>query len=326
MKSIVLINCYFGSFPNYFNLFLDSCRSNDTIDFLFFTDNLCEEYDIPSNVRLVYTTFEELKIRIQSKFDFKISLDAPYKLCDYKVAYGYIFNDYISKYDFWGYCDVDLIFGRLRHFLTEEVLDNYDKIYKLGHLTIIRNTDELNSLFMIDDYVSYKKVFSTSKIMVFDEYQGIQIIFDQMGKKTYFSRDYADITPMKYKFSLSNLLTSNIDNNNYKNQIFVSENNCIYRYYEMNGLIKNEEFAYIHLQRRKFVENRIEDHRYLITNTGFIPYGDKVIDKRCMEKYNGEHFFKELRTIAKNRLYKIKRKISKVRVDIYEYSTSTTDW
>lgn len=30
MRTIVLINCYFGKFPPYMNLFLESCRKNHT--------------------------------------------------------------------------------------------------------------------------------------------------------------------------------------------------------------------------------------------------------------------------------------------------------
>ena len=41
-------------------------------------------------------TFESLRNRIQKLYDFKISLEKPYKLCDYKPAYGEIFKPEIS--------------------------------------------------------------------------------------------------------------------------------------------------------------------------------------------------------------------------------------
>ena len=31
-------------------------------------------------------------------------------------------------YDFWGHCDMDLIWGDIRNFITEDVLSKYDKI------------------------------------------------------------------------------------------------------------------------------------------------------------------------------------------------------
>ena len=55
--------------------------------------------------------------------DFEIVLNEPYDLCDFKVAYGEIFQEYLEPYDFWGFCDCDLIYGDIRHFLTEELLE-----------------------------------------------------------------------------------------------------------------------------------------------------------------------------------------------------------
>ena len=71
------------------------------------------------------------KIYIQAKYDFSINLPSPYKLCDFKPAYGEIFNEFISSFDYWGYCDVDLIWGNIRKFLSNDLLDKeYDKIFE----------------------------------------------------------------------------------------------------------------------------------------------------------------------------------------------------
>ncbi len=321
MKSIVLINCYFGKYPNYFNLFLDSCRSNPTINYLFFTDN--EVLNVPENVTFIRTTFEETKKKIQEKFDFKISLDAPYKLCDYKPTYGYVFADYISQYDYWGYCDVDMIFGNLRHFLTEDIIGRYDKYYKLGHLTLFHNDSENNTAFMTEDVVSYREAFTTKRIAVFDEFQGIQRIFDKSGKTTYFSRDYADITAGRNRFTLSDIFVEDNGSNNYSHQVFVREDGCIYRYYEIGNSIKKEEFAYIHLQKRKFDEITSSGGNYLITYKGFIPINDMTIDLKCMKKYNGFDIWKEAVMRYKKVSFKIRRKINKTRISLNEHFTSS---
>ena len=44
-------------------------------------------------------------------------------MCDYKVAYGEMFQDYIKEYDFWGHCDMDMIFGE-ENFINE-IIWNY---------------------------------------------------------------------------------------------------------------------------------------------------------------------------------------------------------
>lgn len=323
MRSIVLINCYFGKYPNYFNLFLDSCKKNPTINYLLFTDNVLS--NTPENVTVVNTTFDEIKAKIQSKFDFEISLDAPYKLCDYKPTYGYVLGEYISEYDYWGYCDIDMIFGNLRKFLPDDILMNYDKFYKLGHLTIFRNSPEINTLFMDEKVVSYRKAFTTKKIAVFDEFMGIQLIFDNQMKKTYFSRDYADITKATNRFALSAVLAEDIPNNNYDNQLFVYQDGCVYRYFENENVISRDEFAYIHLQKRKFENTIPEGGNYFVTYNGFIPFNELDITTDRIKELNGVDIWKEF--IAKYKLYSfmIKRKVDKTRLGIYEHLTSSVN-
>ena len=67
-----------------------------------------------------------MKQMIQEKFDYDISICEPHKLCDYKPAYGYIFEQYISEYKFWGHCDIDTIMGDLNEFITDDLLELYD--------------------------------------------------------------------------------------------------------------------------------------------------------------------------------------------------------
>ena len=104
-NKILLIIAYFGEFHNYFDLFLKSCEWNPDVNWLIVTDNKVE-YNYPENVQKVETTFEQLKEKIQSLYDFPVALEKPYDLCDLKVAYGEIFQNYIEGYKFWGYCDL----------------------------------------------------------------------------------------------------------------------------------------------------------------------------------------------------------------------------
>lgn len=76
-------------------------------------------------------TFDELKEKIQSKFGFGIKITEPHKLCDYKPAYGYIFEDYLKEADYWGHCDIDTILGNLDKFLGDLLNQNYAKLFAL---------------------------------------------------------------------------------------------------------------------------------------------------------------------------------------------------
>ena len=148
MKKILILP-YFGKFNNYFNLWLDSCKYNNDIDWLIITDNHINQ--ISNNIKVINKTFEDLKSYIQKKFNFKINLETPYKLCDYKPYYGYIFEEYIKGYDFWGYCDCDLIFGDINKFIIQDIFDKYDKIFRRGHLSFIRNNKYINTNFFKHD-------------------------------------------------------------------------------------------------------------------------------------------------------------------------------
>ena len=64
MKKILFIIPYFGKFPNYFQLFLNSCEYNSEYNWVIITDNK-EEYNYPKNVKIINKSFEELKEEIQ---------------------------------------------------------------------------------------------------------------------------------------------------------------------------------------------------------------------------------------------------------------------
>ena len=60
MKKIIFICPYFGKYPNYFNLTLNSIKYNDTIDWLIITD-IKKIYEYPQNVKIINMTFDELR-------------------------------------------------------------------------------------------------------------------------------------------------------------------------------------------------------------------------------------------------------------------------
>ena len=87
LSSIALVLPYFGTFPNYFPLYLESCRKNPTVDWHIYTDSTVE-YNYPDNVIVHQMTFQEFKAKLQQAFDFPLTLESPYKLCDFKPTYG----------------------------------------------------------------------------------------------------------------------------------------------------------------------------------------------------------------------------------------------
>ena len=169
-KSILLILPYFGKWPIWFGAHLKSIEQNQTVHWLIVTD--CELPEIyPSNIRFISTTLHELNAKVNSVVEANVPL-TPRKFCDLKPAYGAIFNEYVKEYDFWGFCDMDIIWGDIRAFITDEVLENYDIISSRkeaisGHFNLFRNTLEINQLYK--QVPNYKKLFEETKFKWFDE-------------------------------------------------------------------------------------------------------------------------------------------------------------
>ena len=162
---------YFGKFPKHIQLWLNSCGTNKDTTFFIFTDDK-QQLDYPDNFVVNYTTFEELKADFQKKFDFEICLPGIYKLGDYKPLYGYLFEELIKDYDAWGYLDVpDEICGKVSDFVNEEAFSKSDKLMARGHMTIFRNTPEVNRRFMADtgENFDYKDIFSSDHFYNFEE-------------------------------------------------------------------------------------------------------------------------------------------------------------
>lgn len=171
MRKIVLITCYFGKFPWYFNLFLKSCRCNPSVDFLIFSD-ADPGCTLPDNVTLVPFGIGDFNQLATRKLELDIHIRSAYKLCDFKPAYGAIFSEYIQGYDFWGITDIDIIFGRIREFMTTDLLNAYEVIsvrddYPTGSFMLFKNTNSVNRLYARSR--DYRKVFTSDRHYCFDE-------------------------------------------------------------------------------------------------------------------------------------------------------------
>lgn len=101
---------YGRELPKYFPLFLKSCGRNSFIQWIFFTDHNTDQYDIPSNFKVINSHLNDIENIARIKFQWDdLKIEQAYKLCDYKPAFGYLFSEYLDGFDFWGYCDIDVI-------------------------------------------------------------------------------------------------------------------------------------------------------------------------------------------------------------------------
>ena len=309
MYRILYIVPYFGKLPNNFALFLESCRYNETVDWLIFTNDKTQ-YSYPENVKVIYTGFDEFRDRIKSFYDFEIKLEEPYKLCTYKPAYGEILAEYIKGYDFWGHCDIDLIWGDIRKFYTNEVLSAYDKIGWRGHSTLYRNTPEINRRYRLK--VGGQDLFfaeaQSKRVLGFDE-EGMMQIYDSNGWDYYRKVDFAHPSANNYNFRLKHLPESEEYKN--KSQLFRWKNGKLYRIYVHNNELKEEEFMYLHFFRR-LMDIKLEeyDDDYIILPHSIFNSRDVKLDTEYVINNNKNNKLKYYcRLISdKNKLGKLKLK------------------
>lgn len=281
MKSITLINVQFGPYKEYFPLFVNSCKNNPSIRFLLVTDQILDS--TPPNVIVRRTSFYDCKQRIQNLFDFPINLSSGYDLCDYKVAYGEIFQEELCDADFWGYCDTDLIFGNIRKFITDDILDRYDKILIRGHFTLFRNNLYINSIYrkrLADGTNQYKKVFMDGGIHHFDEgmpgaTKGINTLFSEnIGwNRVYDKYLFMDLCVDSYAFINADFKESRKELEKASHSFFYYDNGKLYRCL-MDGSL--EEFMYIHFQKRNMQMGKLnaKSQQYYIIPNRFVAVND----------------------------------------------------
>lgn len=255
MYKITLISPYFGnSFPENFPLLLDSLKYNPKVKFVIPT-NIDNQSDA-SNVIFVRMEFEELVSKIDNMIGYKSAIKNPYKLVDFKPTYGQLFQSYIGDSEWWGYFDSDVIFGDINKFITTDMLEKYDRIFNLGHLTLFKNNTCINSLWKHDfnfpEVPNFKEVACSPTCYAFDEWgwgknrgRGLSYALKKANLVSQFDdiNYFADIKPENFGFHT----TSNLKLKYFK-------------YYKgkLTGFDYSDsefEFLYAHFQKRTLIND-----------------------------------------------------------------------
>lgn len=305
MKSIAYIVPYFGKFPDLFPIWLHSCGNNPTIDWIVFTDDR-RAFNYPPNVHVHYLSFNKMREMVQDKLECNFYLDKPYKLCDFRIAYGEIFGDYLKIYDFWGFCDIDLIWGNIRNFLTDEVLSKFDKIGFQGHSTLIRNTEFYNKLYKhgLKDGTTFEQLIQSPESMFADEAY-FNKLFAELDIDFYQEFTFANLSPFVYNFRLNYLPVEWNDRN--KHFIFEYKQGILTRVSLVGNELINDEYMYIHFLKREMnVCIDAEDDYYLIVPNKLVPY--QILKSQQVKEFNKPHYLRFFISHFKENAYKLNYK------------------
>ncbi|NOT07127.1 MAG: hypothetical protein HOP28_02885 [Gemmatimonadales bacterium] len=136
---------YFGSLPEWFPLFLATCERNPTIRWLIYTDDPTPHH-LPPNVGVERRSFKDYTGFAGNRLGIDLSAMPAYKLTDLKPFLGEIHAEELQGARYWGFGDMDVLYGNLERFLEgpvrrgANVITTHDRRVA-GHFCLLRNTE-----------------------------------------------------------------------------------------------------------------------------------------------------------------------------------------
>ena len=300
MNKVCLVSVYMGNeFPDIIKAWAKSCEANPDFNFLLVSNINQKDIKFPSNVKLLNITFADLRNRIQKLFEFPISLNKPYKICDFKPVFGQIFKDELINYEWWGYTDIDVIYGDMNKFITPNMLNDFERIGMYGHLSMYKNNDKMNNLYKEKGSIfNYKRVFSKPYSYIFDESDGMNMICEKNRIKWFKNLRLADAD--RY----SKRITEYFDNMHCP-EVYLWNDGHIFHEYIQNNILKEREYCYLHVSSKKIsVSDKINISDSFIINSQNLVYLNNKLDSKSLLKYtefqSSEQDEKDRKELRKN--------------------------
>ena len=157
LKKVFLIT-ELGSPFYYTQEFINQCGKLEEYGWYWkiFTPNKYE--NVPSNVEIVDMNCEQLADLMEQKLQVRPKLfitefgNPSMHVTDFYIYSGILFEDYIKDADFWGITNLDVVYGRLDHFISDDYLNDCDIFSDdlnaiNGVFCLWRNIPEVNNLF-----------------------------------------------------------------------------------------------------------------------------------------------------------------------------------
>lgn len=262
---IAIMIPYFSSpdrgLPNYFEYWQKSAAANFDIDFFIPTNVDTTKYVKYNNIYFLKMDAETYWDRIQELLGNEIVKDY-YKIGEFRPLCGLLFKEILKDYDYWGLSEFDLIYGNITKMLKPYFEAGKQVIGNLGHLRIIKNTDELRYMPLADAKdiahpLNIKEMATTKYCCFWDEIRGMGLRYYQAGIDAVpLQSIYADID-QKYKY-FSVLGRSGKWGFRWRNGVLIG-------YSDRN---EEMEFLYVHFQKRRLTapQGKVADKFCIVPN------------------------------------------------------------
>lgn len=145
-------------------------------------------------------SFEDYIQLAREKAQIEFNPANAYKFCDLRPLFPIVHHEDIENYDFYGWTDLDILFGDIRSFYTDDLLSQYDvfsthAVRVSGHLALFRNTLQNRNL--------YKKIYNWKLHLAHPYFVGI----DEHGVTNALTMTFFDKLNEKMNWSIDNFFT-----------------------------------------------------------------------------------------------------------------------
>ena len=186
---------YFGRWPTWINFFVESCKWNPDVHWRIYTD--CGEPENKAdNIDFVPISFDDYKGLVRERLNVAFYPVQPYKLCDIKPTLGAVHECEIADYPFFGYCDIDVIYGDISRFYSKEKFANLDVVSThperlSGHFAVLRNTSALRHAF--EHIPDYRVMLEAQQIIGMDESGFSEIFLNSKKERALFVERHSTV-------------------------------------------------------------------------------------------------------------------------------------
>lgn len=240
---VALVSVWFGKEPACFSVWLKTAASNSGIDFVVICD-FEPTLPPPANVRMVRETKSEYSAKVSRACGSPFSLGNPYKLCDQKLLIFRLYSDLLTGYEWFGYCDLDIVWGDLSLDLTPTALETLDKIGLNAHCSLWRLSRFEAFLNDVAGLADSRKLLDRTRNYALDEHSGLQQLFAKCPRVQLFRHDL-NLHPCQGKLVPLDWYHRGSDT------IYWERGRLFWREYTPLGYYETEH-SYLHMQRNGF--------------------------------------------------------------------------
>lgn len=148
---LIMLIPYFGRWPEWIDLFVESCKWNPNVRWRLYTD--CGEPENKAdNIDYVHLSFDDYKALVRERLGIAFDPPDPYKLCDLKPCLAHIHERDVAGFRFFGYGDIDVVYGNIGNFYTGDLLARFNVLSThperlAGHFAVLRNAPAFRRAF-----------------------------------------------------------------------------------------------------------------------------------------------------------------------------------